>query len=159
MTDAPSTPEPEIRTLPEVDTAVVRDVVATGDLPAFFDRSFGVLGAALAELGAAAAGPAFAHYVRPPADTCELEVGFPVGRRIAPRGDVVPSRWGGGRVATVVHEGGYEGLGTSWDRLLAWVVQRGLQPAVGMWEVYLTEPAPDGDPAGNRTALFLPLQD
>jgi effector-binding domain-containing protein len=159
MTDAPSTPEPQIRTLPAVDTAVVRGVVAPVDLPAFFDRSFGALGVALAELGTAPAGPAFAHYLRPPGDTSELEVGFPVGRRIEPSGDVVPSRLGGGRVATVVHDGGYEGLRTSWDRLLAWVEQQGLQPGVGMWEVYLTEPTPDGDPAANRTALFLPLQD
>jgi effector-binding domain-containing protein len=159
MTGAAATPEPEIATSPEVHTAVVRGVVGVSELPAFFDRSFAALGAALAAQGATPSGPAFAHYLRPPGETAELEVGFPVERLLESSGDVVPSRWGGGRVATVVHEGGYDSLGESWGRLQDWVARQGLRPAVDLWEVYLTEPTPDGDPAANRTALFLPLRD
>ncbi len=39
------------------------------------------------------------------------------------------------------------------------MAQQELTPARGFWEVYLTEPTPDGDPAANRTALHLPLRD
>lgn len=159
MTDPQQTPVPEVVTLPEVHTVVVRGTVPSADLPSFFDRSFAVLGAALAELGTTPSGPAFARYARPPEDTSELEVGFPVDRPVPPRGDVVPSVLPGGRVATLVHQGGYDGLGASWDRLRAWVAREGSTPARGFWEVYLTVPAPDGDPAANRTALYLPLGD
>ena len=58
----------------------------------------------------------------------------------------------------MVHEGGYDSLGESWGRLQDWVARQGLQTAGDLWEVYLTEPTPDGDPAANRTALYLPLQ-
>ena len=129
------------------------------ELPAFFDRSFPALGAAMAQLGAVPSDPAFAHHLRPPEDTSELEVGFPVERPVDPDGDVVPSRLPGGRVATLVHQGGYDGLGESRRRLQEWVAQQGLTPAPGFWEVHLTEPTPDGDPAANRTALHLPLRD
>lgn len=59
----------------------------------------------------------------------------------------------------MVHHGGYDGLDASWDRLQRWVAEQGLTPASGFWEVYLTEPTPEGDPADNRTALYVPLQD
>jgi effector-binding domain-containing protein len=159
MTDAQATPQPEVTTIPEADTAVVRAVVPTGELPSFFDRSFSALGAAMTQLGATPSGPAFAYYLRPPEVTSELEVGFPVDGAVERSGDVVPSRLPGGRVATVVHQGGYHGLGESWRRLQEWVAQQGLTTAPGFWEVYLTEPTPDGDPAANRTALYLPLRD
>jgi effector-binding domain-containing protein len=159
MTDAQATPQPEVTTIPEADTAVVRGVVPTGELPSFFDRSFSALGAAMTQLGATPSGPAFAYYLRPPEVTSELEVGFPVDEAVERGGDVVPSRLPGGRVATVVHRGGYDGLGESWRRLQEWVAQQGLTTAPGFWEVYLTEPTPDGDPAANRTALYLPLRD
>jgi effector-binding domain-containing protein len=157
MTDAATTPE--LTTLPEAATAVVRGVVPTSELPSFFDRAFSALGAVMAGLGTTPSGPAFAYYPRPPEATCELEVGFPVDGPVAPSGDVVPSRLPGGRVARAVHQGGYDGLGETWGRLQEWVAERGLTPAAGFWEVYLTEPTPDGDPADNRTALYLPLQD
>lgn len=159
MTDARATPQPQVMTIPEVDTAVVRGVVPTSELPSFFDRSFSALGAAMTRLGARPSGPAFAYYLRPPEVTSELEVGFPVDGPVQRGGDVVPSRLPGGRVATVVHQGGYDGLGESWRRLQEWVAQQGLSPAPGFWEVYLTEPTPDGDPAANLTALYLRLRD
>ena len=156
MTDSQA--QPQLTSTPQVDTAVVRGVVATSELPSFFDRSFATLGRTLAEAGRTPSGPAFAFYLRPPDATSELEVGFPVDRRVEPSGDVVASRLPAGPVATLVHHGGYDGLGDAWARLQSWVAQQGLTPAPGFWEVYLTEPTPDGDPAANRTALHLPLR-
>jgi effector-binding domain-containing protein len=150
--------KPELTTIPEAATAVIRAVVPLSDLPSFFDRAFPTIGAALGASGATSTGPAFAYYLREPDDSCELEVGFPVDGVIQPTGDAVASRLPGGRVATVVHQGGYDGLQKSWTRLQEWVQEQGLTPVGGFWEVYLTEPSPDGDPADNRTALYLPLQ-
>ena len=63
----------------------------------------------------------------------------------------------GGRVARTVHAGGYDGLGEAWGSLIGWAAEQGLAPTGEMWEVYLTEPTPDGDPADNRTELNLQL--
>ncbi|MCL3859426.1 GyrI-like domain-containing protein [Actinotalea sp. K2] len=160
MSDAGAMTRPELTTITAVDTAVVRGVVPTSDLPSFFDRSFAALGAQMAHLGVTPTGPAFAYYSSAPGTVTHLEVGFPVDGRVEggeQGGDVVASRLPGGRVATAVHQGGYEGLGQSWLRLLEWVAQQGLSPAPGYWEVYLTEPTPGGDPATHRTALYLHL--
>lgn len=63
--------------------------------------------------------------------------------------EVVP----GGRVARYVHRGDFEGLPTAWALLEAWIGGQRLTPGSGMWEVYLTEPTPNMDPADLRTEL------
>jgi effector-binding domain-containing protein len=52
-----------------------------------------------------------------------------------------------------VHVGAFDGLGESWGRLGEWIGAQGLIPGADMWEVYVTEPSPDMDPADLRTEL------
>ena len=159
MTSTPAPSGPVVVEVEPTTTAVVRSVVPTTGLADFFDRAFGQLGAALAEQGVAPTGAAFALYHRAPDDTADLEVGFPTAGAIEPRGDVEPSRLPGGRVARAVHAGSFDGLGDAWGRLLDWVRAEGLEPGPteAFWEVYLTEPSPDMDPADLRTELNRPV--
>ncbi|MBI9113756.1 GyrI-like domain-containing protein [Sanguibacter suaedae] len=159
MTDAQQPPTPELITVDGTPTMVVRGVVPMSELPSFFDRSFSALGEELGRLGTEPAGPPFSYNVRLPTDTSDLEVGFPVREPVEPTGDVVPSSLPGGRVATVLYQGGYDGLVQAWTRLHEWVAQQGLGVTSGSWEVYLNEPTPDGDPDANRTQLYQPVTD
>lgn len=154
---ATSATSPEVVTLEPRTTAVVQAVVPMADLRAFFDRSFGELAAALADQGVAPTGPAFALHHRRPDDTADLEVGFPTARAVEPAGEVVAGSLPGGRAARLVHQGGYDGLGEAWGRLVAWAGEQGSQPDGPFLEVYVTEPRPDVDPADLRTELYLPL--
>lgn len=158
MTENDMSRGPRVVVLPDVPTMVVRATVSGDELRGFFDRSFAALGEALEQQQATAAGPAFAYYPEQPGERFELEVGFPVERPVPDGNDVIGSHLPGGRAATLEHRGGYDELGRSWGRLQEWVEQQGLAPASGFWEVYLTEPTPDGDPAANRTALYIPLR-
>jgi len=149
--------EPELIEVEEVPTAVIAGVVDAAELPAFFDRSFATLPAVLAGQGVRPVGAAFARHERPVSDTADLEVGFPVDRPVSAQDGVRASTLPAGRVARYVHEGGFEGLPDAWQRLAEWIDARGLTPESGMWEVYLTEPSPDMDPADLRTELNWPL--
>jgi len=151
-------PEPEIVVLAETATAVIDGVITFAELPDFFDRSFSTLGQALAEQGVEVVGPAFALYHRMPADTVDLEVGFATSATVARAGAVRPGSLPGGAVARLVHEGAYDDLPHSWERLAAWVAERGLTPGVVIWETYLTEPTPDMDPADLRTELHWTME-
>jgi len=71
---------------------------------------------------------------------------------------VHPGSLPAGRVARLVHVGGYDGLGESWGRLGAWIAEQNLAPGTVIWEVYVTEPNPDMDPADLRTELYWTLQ-
>ena len=53
----------------------------------------------------------------------------------------------------LVHLGSYDKLVASWERLGAWMGEQGLTPGPLLWEVYVTEPSPDMDPADLRSEL------
>ncbi|MGW5386859.1 GyrI-like domain-containing protein [Nocardia sp. NPDC003963] len=145
--------EPELLEIAETMTAVVRGTVTPEQTVSFFDTSFGLLPPAIAAQAAVITGPALSLWGAEPAESTELEVGFPVDRRIEPDGPVVPGRLPAGRIARVIHRGGFDTLGVTWGRLHTWITDQGLVPAADRWEVYLTEPNPRMDPADLRTEL------
>ncbi|GAA2783588.1 GyrI-like domain-containing protein [Saccharopolyspora taberi] len=149
--------EPELTTTDATTTAVIRGTVRMSEIADFYDRSFQEIGRTLAAQSLAPTGPAFGLYHGIPGETAELEVGFPTGRPVEPTGDVVAGSLPSGRVARLVHEGAFDGLGTSWERLGTWIGEQGLTPGSVFWEVYLTEPGPDVDPGTLRTELNWPV--
>jgi effector-binding domain-containing protein len=154
-----STNEPEIVRLEPAITAIIRDVVAIDELPAFFDRSFSTLAEVISAQGTTITGPAFSLYHDHPSDTTDVEVGYPTDREIEPSRGAGPGVLPGGRVARVVHEGAYDELPAAWDELGTWMSERGLGFGMPFWEVYVTEPSPDMDPARLRTELNHPVED
>ena len=149
----PTDPGVELVTVEAVTTAVVNGTVAAKDLSSFFDDSFGVLGAVLAHQSVASTGPAFARFQGQVEETAVLEVGFPTDRAIEPEGSAEASTLPAGRVARVVHAGSFDTLSGTWEWLGSWINDQGLTPTEVFWEVYLTEPSPDMDPADLRTEL------
>lgn len=150
--------EPELLDVEEATTAVVAGIVNTSELPAFFDQTFSTLPGVLAAQGLQPVGPAFALHRRVVTDTADLEVGLPTDRPVEAQGDVRPSLLPGGRIARAVHHGSFDGLPDAWARLDAWITAQGLTPHGSVWEVYLTEPSPDMDPADLRTELNWPVR-
>lgn len=150
---------PEIRTQPARPTAVVRCSVPREEIAAFYDSAYGRVLHALGRQDVQPAGAAFGYYVSPPAERFELEAGFPTAHPITDDGDVVASELPGGEVARGVHAGGYDTLGDSWGALMTWATEQGRSLRGPMWEVYVTEPTPQADPATMRTELYVLLTD
>ncbi len=150
-------PVPELVEATEQVTAAIRDTVAMSQLTQFFDGSYPLLGQVLAAQGVAPTGAAYALYRSIPTETVDLELGFPTAVPVTPVGTVSPSALPGGRLARVVHTGSFDGLAGAWQNLMTWVQEQGLTPGEAFWEVYLTEPHPDMDPAELRTELNLPV--
>lgn len=63
----------------------------------------------------------------------------------------------GGRAVVGIHVGPFDSLASTYQELLAWVAAEGLELAVGMWEVYLTDPSAEPDPSRWRTRIVWPL--
>lgn len=142
-------------TLEAVPTAVVRHSgVTVEDLPPLFDAGY----PAIAASGAHLAGPAFALYRGDPQAAFDLELGFPVAEPLAgPVAGAVtvePSELPAGPAWAVSHLGSYDSLPEGWGRLSAAAAAQGFRPSA-FFEVYVTEPTPDTDPATLRTDLFL----
>jgi effector-binding domain-containing protein len=139
------------------DTAVLHDRVRLDEIKALFDRALPAVAAALAAQGMHPAGPPFAKYFGAPAETVELEVGFPVQRTMTPVDGITPGTLPGGRTVRAVHVGPYDTLGQTYDDMLTWMKQQGLEPATVMWETYLSDPAAQPDPATWRTEVWWPV--
>lgn len=151
--------DPEIISHDAMPTAVIRERVTMATLPSLFDRAFTAIGPVLEGQGVQPAGAAFGYYLSVPTDSFELEAGLPVAAPITDAGEVVASELPAGAVARATHAGAYDTLGDSWGALVAWVEEQGRTAGTRMWEVYVTEPSPEMDPATLRTDLFLLLAD
>jgi effector-binding domain-containing protein len=141
----------------EQDTFVVHDRVPMSEIKQFFDRALPTVMAALTAQGAHPVGPPFAKYYGMPTDTIEIDVGFPVAHRATAADGATPGTLPGGPVVRAVHVGSYDDLSQTYDDMYAWMKNEGLEPADAMWEVYLSDPSRQPDPATWRTEIWWPV--
>jgi effector-binding domain-containing protein len=141
----------------EQPTAVLHERVAMSGLPEFFDRAYSAVAAAMGEQGVGLAGPPFALYHGIPTDTVDVEAGFPVASVVEVGDEVEPGVLPAGRAAEAVHVGSYDTLSQTYDEVVRWVQEQGMQLGSDMWEYYLTDPSSDPDPASWRTRIVCPV--
>lgn len=155
---APTAPSFEIAVFSPQVTAAVRAVVPMAELAGFFARAFTEVLATATGQGVPIAGPAFALYHGRPIDKVDLEAGFVVGGAVRPAGEVVAGSLPAGRAVVTMHIGRYEDMPATYDALLSWMAEQGLNPAPDMWEEYLDGPNSEPDPAKWRTRIVWPIR-
>ncbi len=100
------------------------------------------------------AGPPFALYEGEDPGIMDMDVGFPLREPVKGEGDVEPGALPGGKVAATWHIGPYETIGETWSALDAWIKENGHTPAGPGWELYMTDPQQEPDPAKWRTQIL-----
>ena len=148
---------PQVMETAEQTTAFISLVVPRAEIQSVMGPTIREVYAALASQGIAPAGPWFTHHRRRPTDTFDLDVCVPVATALVTSGRVKPGVLRAARVARTVYSGPYEGLGTAWSELCAWVADKGLSRREDLWECYLVGPESSPDPAAWRTELNCPL--
>lgn len=134
------------------------------DMATVFDETFTALFPELATRGITPVGPAFSLHHRMPTDTATFEVGIPVdsplGSALTTEGGVSlePASLPAGTIARISYLGPYEGLGEAWTAFMQAIAAQGKQPELPFWEVYVTEPSPEANPATMRTDLYTLLR-
>jgi effector-binding domain-containing protein len=74
------------------------------------------------------------------------------------RGRIKPGKIPAGKAAVAVHTGPYAKLGETYDRLLAFVKEQGLETQSFTYEFYLNDP--DETPPGElETEIFFPVKE
>ncbi len=145
-------------TLDEQPTAVADAALPVAEIGPWMAKAYHAVATALAAQGVDPVGPPFARYHRLEEDRTTIEAGFPVARAIDGVDDVRPSSLPGGPAATAMHVGPYEAMELTYDALLAWIRQHGGEPAGDAWEVYLSDPREEPDPATWRTEIVQPYR-
>lgn len=138
-------------------TIAVRGDVLIADLPAFFEQAFTAAAAAAEAAAVEIVGPPFGFYPSMPAETVEVEAGFPVAQLIEDSDDTHHLELPGGRAVVAIHIGPFETMEQTYRDLQSWMSEQGLRPATGMWECYLSDPLTEPDPATWRTKIVWPL--
>jgi effector-binding domain-containing protein len=145
-----------VTTLPSQHVLVVRRQVTLASIAEGMDSAFGALWQHLGDTGAQPIGPPLAIYLGAPEGEFPIEVCVPVEPGVVGTQEIEARELPGGEAAVLVHEGPYDGLGSSWQALTQWVQDSGRQPSGPPREVYVTDPSSSA-PEDLRTELVMPL--
>ena len=156
MITSVTTYEIESRTLPELDTAVEYATLPIGEIGGWLQKAFGEVATYLERKGAGPVGMPFGRYHRGSDGHFDVEAGFAASTPTNGEGDVEPSDLPGGPAAVTVHVGPYDAIKTAYTALHDWLEEHGSEPDGDTWEVYLTDPTLDHDPATWRTEVVQP---
>lgn len=119
-----------LKDLPPVLVVSRRVTVPTNDqVPAYLGPAFDAAYGALRAAGARDTGPCISVWHQPAAVLANeiVEAVVPVDRRFEPNGEVVVYDLTGGPVASVVHEGPFEGMKAAHVALLSWIEANGYE--------------------------------
>jgi effector-binding domain-containing protein len=120
-------------------------------------KSFAAIWKHLGELGEAPAGPPFAAYYNEDMQDLDVEIGFPVSRRLPGKDDIEASEIPGGKVATCIHTGLYSEIEQAYNALSRWMQENGYEATGVAYEVYLNDPS-ETPPKELQTQIAFPLK-
>jgi effector-binding domain-containing protein len=148
---------PHLADSPEMQLALIHLTVPRSEIMTAMGPAFGELEAVLRAQGIAPTGPWFAHHLHRPTDTFDFNICSPVATPVQPTGRVTSGTLRAARVVRTIHHGKYEGLAAAWGDFVAWIADNNYKTAEDLWEVYLTGPFNNPDPATWQTELNAPL--
>ena len=147
----------EIIKPPSQSTLSVRTKTPVGELPQVLGKVYGSIAQYLGELGEQPAGPPFAGYFNMDMQNLDVEIGFPVSRKLSGKGEIQPGEIGGGKVATCVYTGPYSEIAPAYKALTTFIKDNG-QEATGItYEMYLNDPTVT-PPQELQTQIVFPLK-
>jgi effector-binding domain-containing protein len=150
-------PEVEVRELQPQTTVVVRRRMTPAEMGEAMGELIGLVFQRAASAGAGPVGGPFCRYFGEMDGTFDMEVGVPVNKELAPEGETRPGTLPGGKVAYARHVGPFDQVGRTYELLEGWIRDNGYEAAGDPWEVYLTDPTTEPDPAKYQTDVFWPV--
>jgi AraC family transcriptional regulator len=106
----------------------------------------------------ATVGPAMVRFHHFGADPIELEAGFPVAETFGGDGRVCAVELPGGRAATTLHWGPYDGLPQAYEALERFMREQALRPAGPPCEIYWVDGSQARGPEELRTEVVWPVE-
>jgi DNA gyrase inhibitor GyrI len=148
----------ELRVLGGHQTAVIREEVSENDLAEAMGRMFQAVMSALREQGVEPASQPFARY-HSFGETIDCEAGVIVKAPIQETSEVKSGTLPAGPAAIAVHTGTYETLGATHEAMRRWLAANpGQKQNGGPFEIYVSDPASEPDPAKWMTEVIYPLK-
>lgn len=151
-------PDPNIISQPAQHVAAVRRRVSMAELRDHYDESFPKIFMALARGGVHPAGAAMGITHEMTEGELDLSVAVPVEEPFSDDGEVRGFTLPASPTVTLLIRGDYSLIADAYSHLFAWIDAQGGSPTGLVWEQYLTEPQPGGDPSLNETLLGVQVE-
>jgi effector-binding domain-containing protein len=113
---------------------------------------------AIGEQGQQPRGPPFVAYYNLDMQDLDIEVGFPVAKKLQAKGEVKPGEMPAGKVATTTYTGPYgDGMKEAYEALTKLVEEKGEVPTGVAIEIYHNSPM-DTPPEKLQTQIVFPIK-
>ncbi|MGE5618431.1 MAG: GyrI-like domain-containing protein [Sphingomonadaceae bacterium] len=139
-------------------TLSIRTRTSVQGLRQVLGQSYGAIAQYLGELGEHPAGPPFAAYHNMDMANLDVEIGFPVPRKVPGRGNILAGEIPAGKYASCLYTGPYNEIGPgAYEALSAFVGQSGYEATGVSYEMYLNDPN-ETPPQELQTQVLFPLR-
>lgn len=147
----------EVKEQPTQPTLSIRTRTSVQELPQVLGQAYGAIAQYLDGLGEHPAGPPFAAYYNMDMQNLEIEIGFPVSKKIAGKDKIQAGEIPAGKMATCVHIGPYSDIAPAYTALSEWIEANGYGATGVAYEMYLNDPS-QTPPQELMTQIVFPLQ-
>jgi effector-binding domain-containing protein len=142
---------------PSQPTLSVRTRASVEVLPQVLGEVYESIVQYLGELGEQPAGPPFAGYFNMDMQNLDVEIGFPVLKKLPSKGEIQSGEIGGGKVATCIYTGPYNEMASAYEELTKFIQDNGQEASGVTYEMYLNDPT-ETSPQELQTQIFFPLK-
>ena len=146
----------EIRAVQDQDMVAVRTSTPVEKLPEVMGACYGEVIQYLGSQNTQPVGPPFAIYYNMDMSNLDVAIGFPVAQALEGSGRVQAGKIPGGKAAVEMHIGPYDKIGEAYNRLSAFVKEKGLEMGACSYEFYLNDPGTT-TPEELKTEIFFPV--
>ena len=112
-----------------------------GELPALLGQVFQELAQYLVAQGQPPSQAPYVAYFNLDMENLDLEIGFPLTKKVEGQGDLLAGEIPAGTKATAIHRGPYDQLAPVYDSLNTYIADQGYIPTGVVYEYYLNSPA------------------
>jgi effector-binding domain-containing protein len=142
--------------LPRQPYVAIRAMVPMAGIGDAMGPLYGRLFEWLGANGVEPSGPPWTRYLCMGPDELEFEVAAPIAVGVKSDGEVIAGTMPACEYVRTLHVGPYDALGAAYSAMMDWMLGHGLQPIGAFWEVYLTDPESEPDPAKWQTMVYCP---
>ena len=147
----------EIKEMPAQPALSIRKRTNMESLPQTIGQGFGAVAQYLGEIGQQPAGAPYVAYYNMDMSDLDIEIGFPVSKKLPGKSEIKASQIPGGKMGTCLYTGPYLEMPSAYEALTKLVTEKGLEPTGIVYEVYYNSPM-DTEPAKLQTLILFPLK-
>ncbi|MDF2673145.1 MAG: transcription activator [Clostridiales bacterium] len=119
----------------------IRTRTSLDNLPKEIGRAYKIIFQYLNEIGEQPIDAPFTAYYNLDMDNLDVEMGFPVGKPLAGKGEVVSSEISAGKFVSCIFKGSYKQMEPLYNAMYKWISENGYTTTGVSYEYYYNSPA------------------